>query len=416
MLHFGKLLQFFLTTFNPISSMSPVASLSPSPTPPPLFPSSSSSPNTSCAFRAFLNSRIVNIFAAALFTVGSVLSGPITAQTRPSNPVDSAGGVSIGAAAPDTTSPKKTGFPDWMDKVPPQGTGRNLKNGPIEPVDPDRNATIRLPTGPSEKSRFRFTPPTIPNLDAIKKKAIKTRYSQTKTGSNSEEINIEAFQTTNIDEERTRLNQLASAVEGLPDNRQKSFLQQALQTQQARIAAIEELRRLIPASINPIPQIDLAIPGQTQSASPPFDPDAPPIDAIFPGETGGNVDSAVLSSSPASLAGSSSSRPGQPTNTSGLSSPSEDQHSKQRIRQLLDFLSDPPPGMTSPAPILSSASIGALFPVPAAAPAPGKVLASAPAPLSITPAPSRIPSRFYRPEPVPSVFREDKENELETDQ
>jgi len=154
------------------------------------------------------------------------------------------------AVAQPTDPPPDTGmqsaspgdFPDWMDKVTFPGDERKRSLGPREPVDPDPSSAMRPPTGPGS-GRFSFTPPKMPDFQALRKKGWKTSYAR--VGSGSDTVLSEAFRQENLDAERHRYRDLAARIMCMPDNPKRRWLQERLDRQKQRLDAAEELATLL---------------------------------------------------------------------------------------------------------------------------------------------------------------------------
>lgn len=325
--------------------------------------------------------------------------------------------------APTVSDPspvKATPFPGWMDSVTFPGDKRSLQ-GPQEPIDPDPTSSVKPPAGPGEKSRFQFNPPKMPDLSAIRKKAWKSTYQR--IGSDTQALQYEQFTAANVEAEKKRQHELGLLLDAFPPGTQRDEIGGMLRQQQGRVAAAEELLRLIGSATGLASvAVELGTLGlsstqaQVQSTSSPL---APLLDI------GGSAPLDL--SRPSSLSATLVPAPEKPARAA---TPPRDAKTDRRIRELLHLLY---PAATPEMPEVKAPGSGKPLKEPDTArlspaanasptvPAPG---ASAPAAASTTrPAtadddnreldtsePARIPERFYRPSATPSLYRDNQDD------
>ncbi|NLI77313.1 MAG: hypothetical protein GX442_12835 [Candidatus Riflebacteria bacterium] len=263
-------------------------------------------------------------------------------------------------------------FPDWMDKATvgparPSAAGPGGLTEPVEPTDPDPAGGGMKPVqGPNSQSRFRFTPPKMPDLSQMRQKA--TRMSLQRTASGTETTELETFDCTNLDGERREIARLEAALLALPAGPLREAVTARLAEQKRRVAAAEELATLLPPAAN-----------------------APR--AAAPGQTGGGTSTAATPATENGPAG-----PVGPPATPGQAAGSPPGPA---------LLTATPPAALSPAQRRRVDDLRRLLWTPPQAPLP-----PLPPPTPAAPAPAgevRIPAQFYRPEGRKSFFQERRE-------
>lgn len=335
-------------------------------------------------------------------------------------------------AIPDERPPKSAPFPNWMDSVSFPKDQRTMQ-GPQEPVDPDPRSPVRAPAGPGEKRRFQFNPPKMPDLSRIRKKAWKSQYQR--IGSSSETLQHEQFTSENLEAEHKRQYELGLLFDAFPPGPQRDEIAAMLTQQQGRVAAAEELLRLIqPASDSASVTVDLGTRGLPQTST-----SSAPLSSFLDLGTTASSETSILpkepiGASPTAPAPMSPVAPPQSQSTPASKKPVRDAQTDRRIRELLQILYPasastvnltPPPEMppvhlsvprdpeaASPAPPPAIPASGSSPQVPTAAPEqkqPERGAASSAAELT-APEPAHIPERFHRPTPTPSLFRESHED------
>ncbi|RCK79756.1 MAG: hypothetical protein OZSIB_3910 [Candidatus Ozemobacter sibiricus] len=269
---------------------------------------------------------------------------------------------------------------------------------PVEPVDPDPDGQLRPVQGPSGKSRFQFTPPKMPDWKKLRQKA--TRVTLQRTASGSEMTEVETFDCSDLEGERRKITQLEAAIQALPAGPLRSALEARLTDQRRRVAAAEELARLLPpAAADRSVGSGAEPPGAVvAAASPVSGAGAGPSEAgaaavPVAGMTG--PEGAVMASATTAAAsvtvglGRASANDLRTAALPTTLSPAQ----RRRVEELRRILWPPP---RPPAPVLPAAG----------APPPG---AATRATASATPPVGRIPEQFYRPEPRKSFYQEMKE-------
>ncbi len=309
--------------------------------------------------------------------------------------------------------PKAPPYPHWMEKAtmapthsPAAVAGAGGMTEPVEPVDPDPNGSLRPVQGPSGKSRFQFTPPKMPDLKNLRRKA--TRVTIQRTASGSEMTAVETFDCSDLEGERRKITQLEAAIQALPVGPLRSALEERLADQRRRVAAAEELSRLLPPSA-PMRQAaggaeqkgaSVAAPSHPSGKGAGLSGDGP---AATPMAGTAGPGSAVASSAAAAAPGMAGGPGGAPTGDGLLTasmpaglSPAQ----RRRVDELRRVLWTPPRPPVPPAPPVSSPPSPGVGPVPATAPPPAAVA---------SPPVVRIPEQFYRPEGRKSFYQEMKE-------
>lgn len=308
-------------------------------------------------------------------------------------------GQDAGPPAPLKAPP----FPDWMEKAtiapthsPAPVPGAGNMTEPVEPVDPDPDGHLRPVQGPSGKSRFRFTPPKMPDWKKLRQKA--TRVTLQRTASGSEMTEVETFDCSDLEGERRKITQLEAAIQALPPGPLRSALEARLADQRRRVAAAEELARLLPPA------------AADRSVGSGAEPTGAIVAAASPASGAGADPSRAGAAAVAGMTGPEGAVMASATTaaasvTVGLSrvsvsdlrtaalpttlSPAQ----RRRVEELRRILWPPP---RPPIPVLPAAG----------APPPG---AATRATASATPLAGRIPEPFYRPEPRKSFYQEMKE-------